>query len=81
MSKSDLEQVELVADLTRFCTGYQTLILFLLVSGYSQAEVSRLLGISRQAVNYELIQILESYRAGQRLTYREAISRRINHHE
>lgn len=81
MSKSDLEQVELVADLCRHCNGYQVLVLYLLVSGYSQAEVSRLLGISRQAVNYELIQILESYRAGQRLTYREAISRRINHHE
>ena len=83
MRKTDyaFTQVEVVLDLLRHCNGYHVLILFLILSGHSQAEVAQLLGISRQALNDEMILIREQYRAGRPLTYREAKSRRRNRYD
>lgn len=81
MKQNDLRSVEVVHDLCRYSTGYQVLVMYLLVAGYSQAEVAQMLGISRQALNDEMILIREQYRTGEKLTFREAKARRRNRHD
>ena len=72
MKRNDFASVEVVHDLCQYANGYHILIMFLLVSGYSQAEVAQMLGISRQALFHETLVIREQYRAGCRLSQRAA---------
>lgn len=70
MKSHDLQSVEVVEDLCRHATGYHILILYLLAYGFTQAETARLLGISRQALNDELVLIRAQYILGKKMTYR-----------
>lgn len=72
MRAKDFAVTETILDLTRHCSGYHILLLYLLVCGYTQAETARLLGISRQALNDELILIRAQYIKGRKMTYRES---------
>lgn len=72
MARSDFQSVEIVTDLCRHANGYHILIMFLLVSGYSQAEVAQMLGISRQALHHETVVIRQMYFAGRKLSQRTA---------
>lgn len=72
MKSKDFGAVETVLDLCKYCNGYHILILFLLVCGYSQVEVAQMLGVSRQALNDELILIRAQYIKGRKMTYRQA---------
>lgn len=81
MKSNDIATVESVLDLTRYCNGYHILLLYLIASGYSQVEISQMLGISRQALNDEMILIREQYRAGRPMTYRESKAMRRNRHD
>lgn len=72
MKSHDLQSVEVVTDLCRHANGFHILILFLLVSGYTQAEVSEMLGISRQALHHETLVIRQQYYTGMKLNQRTA---------
>lgn len=76
MKQNDFATVETVLDLTRFCSGYDLLVVFLLISGHNQAETASLLGVSRQAVSDQMLILWERYKAGEWLTTREAKARK-----
>lgn len=72
MKEHGYECVEVVEDLCRYCNGFHVLILYLLVCGYSQAEVAQMLNISRQALFHETNVIRMQYHEGRKLNQRSA---------
>lgn len=70
MRSKDFGTVETIIDLCKYSSGYHLLIMYLLVSGYSQSEVAKMLNISRQALNDELVLIRAQYIKGRKMTYR-----------
>lgn len=81
LKSNDFATVETIHDLCKFSTGYDLLVVFLLVSGHSQTEVADLLGVSRQAVSDQMLILWERYKAGRWITAREAKARRRIHHD
>ena len=66
VKQNDLRSVEVVHDLCAVCDGHDLIVIYLVLLGYEQIEIARLMGVSRQAIDDRLKHVQERYHAGKR---------------
>lgn len=64
MNRVDLSDIDTMTDLLRVCGPYDTLVLYLIMSGHRQSEAAELLGVSRQAVHDQMRRMWVRYMTG-----------------